>query len=137
MTVSPRTHWNVEHPELAVRLVIAACTDDEARAIAWRRWYGREPTTEFEELLRAAFLGDGFRRAGRVAAEEKVVPGGAFSVIANTPPGRPSQGSLRLVEPDNPADRQVTALPRELWADRQCASTPLRGVRSTRGRNEP
>ena len=56
MTVRlPRTHWNVEHPELAVRVVVAARTDDEARAIAWRRWYGREPTTEFDELLRAAF----------------------------------------------------------------------------------
>ena len=30
-------------------------TDDEARAIAWRQWYGPEPTTEFEELLREAF----------------------------------------------------------------------------------
>ena len=33
----------------------AARTDDEARAIAWRRWYAREPTTEFDERLRAAF----------------------------------------------------------------------------------
>ena len=56
MTVRlPRTHWNVEHPALAVRVVVAARTDDEARAIAWRQWYGPEPTTEFEELLRAAF----------------------------------------------------------------------------------
>ena len=50
-----RTHWTVEHPEVAARLVVAARTDDEARTLAWRRWYGREPTTEFEELLRAAF----------------------------------------------------------------------------------
>ena len=56
MTASPpRTHWCIEHPEVAARLVVAAGTDDEARAIAWRQWCGREPTTEFEELLRAAF----------------------------------------------------------------------------------
>ena len=30
-------------------------TEDEARALAWRRWHGREPTTEFDERLRAAF----------------------------------------------------------------------------------
>ena len=55
MTTALRTHWTIQHPELAVRLVVAARTDDEARTLAWRRWYGREPTTEFEELLRAAF----------------------------------------------------------------------------------
>ena len=54
-TAPPQTHWGVEHPEVAARLVVAARTDDEARAIAWRRWYGREPATEFEKLLRAAF----------------------------------------------------------------------------------
>ena len=48
-------HWNVEHPEAPVRLVVAARTEDEARALAWRRWYGREPTTEFDERLHAAF----------------------------------------------------------------------------------
>ena len=51
----PRTYWRIEHPEVPARLVVAAGTDDEARAIAWRRWYGHEPTPEFEELLRAAF----------------------------------------------------------------------------------
>ena len=50
-----RTYWRVEHPEVAARLVVAARADDEARAIAWRRWYGREPRSEFEELLREAF----------------------------------------------------------------------------------
>ena len=56
MTTSrQRTHWTVEHPEVAARLVVAARNDDEARAISWRRWYGREPTTEFQELLCAAF----------------------------------------------------------------------------------
>ena len=51
----PRTYCRIEHPEVPARLVVAAGTDDEARAIAWRRWYGHEPTPEFEELLRAAF----------------------------------------------------------------------------------
>ena len=50
-----RTHRTVEHPESPARLVVAAYTEDEARALAWRRWHGREPTTEFDELLRAAF----------------------------------------------------------------------------------
>ena len=55
MTSALRTHWTVEHTEVTARLVVAARTDDEARAIAWRQWYGHEPATEFEELLRAAF----------------------------------------------------------------------------------
>ena len=50
-----RTHWTVEHPEVPARVVVAARTEDEARALAWHRWYGREPTTEFDERLRAAF----------------------------------------------------------------------------------
>ena len=58
-TALARTYWRVEHPEVAPALVGAARTDDEARAIAWRRWYGREPTTEFDELLRAAFSATG------------------------------------------------------------------------------
>ena len=54
-TSQPRTHWTVEHPEAPARLVVAARTEDEARALAWRRWYGREPTTAFDERMRAAF----------------------------------------------------------------------------------
>ena len=50
-----RTYWNVEHPEARLRLVVPVRTEDEARALAWRRWYGREPTTEFDDRLRAAF----------------------------------------------------------------------------------
>ena len=50
-----RTYWNVEHPEARLRLVVPVRTEDEARALAWRRWYGREPTTEFADRLRAAF----------------------------------------------------------------------------------
>ena len=34
--------------------MVAARTEDEARALAWRRWYAREPTTAFDERLRAA-----------------------------------------------------------------------------------
>ena len=50
-----RTHRTIEHPEVPARVVVAARTEDEARALAWHRWYGREPTTEFDERLRAAF----------------------------------------------------------------------------------
>ena len=55
MRPAPLTHWTVEHPEVPVRLVVAARSDEEARSLAWRRWYGREPATELELLLRAAF----------------------------------------------------------------------------------
>ena len=55
MSPAPRTHWTIEHPEVPARLVVAARSADEARTLAWRRWYGREPTTELEEHLRAAF----------------------------------------------------------------------------------
>ena len=34
-----RTYWNVEHPEARLRLVVPVRTEDEARALAWRRWY--------------------------------------------------------------------------------------------------
>ena len=36
MTGAPRarTHWTVEHPEVAAPLVVAARTDDEARTLA-------------------------------------------------------------------------------------------------------
>ena len=50
-----RTHRTVEHPEVPARLVVAARSDEEARSLAWRRWYHREPHTELEVLMRAAF----------------------------------------------------------------------------------
>ena len=50
-----RTHWTVEHPEVPARLVVAARSDEEARALVWCQWYHREPRTELEVLLRAAF----------------------------------------------------------------------------------
>ena len=50
-----RTQWNVEHPEAGVRVAVVARSEEEARALAWRRWYGRDPTTEFDERLRAGF----------------------------------------------------------------------------------
>ena len=55
MTASaPRTHWKVEEPEAGLRLVVAARTFEEAQAVAWRRWYGRNPATELEGVMRAA-----------------------------------------------------------------------------------
>ena len=50
----PRTHWKVEEPEARLRLVVVARTAEEAQAVAWRRWYGRNPRTELEALMRAA-----------------------------------------------------------------------------------
>lgn len=55
MSTPIRTWWNVTHPEHPARLVVAARSADEARALAWTRWYGRSPRNEFEVLLRAAF----------------------------------------------------------------------------------
>ena len=57
MTSTPqrRTYWQALHPEVAAHLVVAARLGDEARSLAWYQWYRREPTTEFEDLLRAAF----------------------------------------------------------------------------------
>ena len=51
---APRTWWNVTHPEHPARLVVAARNNDEARALAWTRWYGRAPRNELEVLTRAA-----------------------------------------------------------------------------------
>ena len=49
-----RTHCNVEHREVPARLLVGARTEDEVRALAWRRWYGREPTAELKGPMRAA-----------------------------------------------------------------------------------
>ena len=51
---APKTWWNVSHPEHPARVVVAAHSDDEARALAWVRWYGRAPRNELELLMRAA-----------------------------------------------------------------------------------
>ena len=51
----PRTLWTVDHPEAARRAVVTARSDIEARALAWREWYGGKATTMFEKLLRDAF----------------------------------------------------------------------------------
>ena len=43
------------HPEHPARLVVAARSAEEARALAWTRWYGRAPRDELEGLMREAF----------------------------------------------------------------------------------
>ena len=45
----------LNHPEHPARLVVAAESADEARALARTRWYGRSPRNEFEALLCEAF----------------------------------------------------------------------------------
>ena len=55
MTAStPRTHWEVEHPEAGQHVVVSAGTIEEAQAVAWRGWYGGNPASELEMLMRAA-----------------------------------------------------------------------------------
>ena len=49
-----RTWWTVTHPEVAMSIRVAAASDDEARAAAWRQWYGRAPRDELEGLMRDA-----------------------------------------------------------------------------------
>ena len=55
MSPSKRTWWNVTHPEHPARLVVAARSAEEARALAWTRWYGQAPRVEIEGLMREAF----------------------------------------------------------------------------------
>ena len=52
----PRRRWIVAHPEVA--------TSDEARHIAWHRWYGRAPRGDLEELLYAALSVEEIRKPG-------------------------------------------------------------------------
>ena len=54
LSTSTPTWWNVSHPEHPARLVVAARSGDEARSLAWMRWYGHSPRTELEQLMRAA-----------------------------------------------------------------------------------
>ena len=49
-----QTYWKVHEPEAGLRVVVTARTIEEAQAVAWRRWYGRNPKTELEALMRAA-----------------------------------------------------------------------------------
>ena len=65
-----RTYWNVEHPEARLRLVVPVRTEDEARALAWRRWYGREADDRIRRSAARRVLGHRFRRAGRVDQKE-------------------------------------------------------------------
>ena len=54
MNARKRTWWKVTHAEVAVTISVAAASDDEARAAAWRQWYGRAPRSELEGLIRNA-----------------------------------------------------------------------------------
>ena len=58
MSLSTPTWWNVSHAELPARLVVAAGSGDEARSLAWMRWYGQPPRNELEALMRAACSAD-------------------------------------------------------------------------------
>ena len=43
------------HPELFIRIEVAACSPEEAQREAWRRWYRRPVRDDLDELMRAAF----------------------------------------------------------------------------------
>ena len=53
-STTPRSYWNVVHPEGRLRAVVAAGSAEEAQATAWRQWAGQEPRTELEALTRKA-----------------------------------------------------------------------------------
>ena len=67
--VSPE---NVTRPEHPARLVVTARSDDEARARAWIRWYGRPPRNELELLTRekATVIDGPTVMGGRIAAPD-------------------------------------------------------------------
>ena len=54
LTLELRTAAERDDAE-AIDALIEAGVDPNAKNLAWRRWHGREPTTEFDERLRAAF----------------------------------------------------------------------------------
>ena len=60
----PRKRWTVSHPEVALDETIEVPTSEEARRIAWRRWYGRAPRGDLEELLYAALSVEQTREPG-------------------------------------------------------------------------
>ena len=49
-----RTYWQVLEPEAGRRVLVTAPSVEEAQAVAWRGWYGRNPANELEVLMRAA-----------------------------------------------------------------------------------
>ena len=49
-----QTYWQVLEPEAGLRVVVTAPTVEDAQAVAWRGWYGRNPANELEVLMRAA-----------------------------------------------------------------------------------
>ena len=51
----PYTLWGVTHPEHFVRIEVPARSHEEARSVAWTRWYRRPVRTGLDELMREAF----------------------------------------------------------------------------------
>ena len=54
MDARRRTWWEVTRAEVAVTARVAAASDNEACAVAWRQWYGRTRAHELEWLARDA-----------------------------------------------------------------------------------
>ena len=50
----PYTMWGVTHPEHFVRIEVPARSPEEARRVAWKRWYRRPVQSGLDELMRDA-----------------------------------------------------------------------------------
>ena len=66
-TIRAYTLWTVTHPEQPARIEVAARTPEEARRVAWQRWYRRPVRDGLDELMRDAFDA---QDTGRPAAKE-------------------------------------------------------------------
>ena len=73
----PYTLWVVTHPEHPARIEVPARSPEEARRVAWERWYRRPVQTGIDELMRDAFH---VRDTGKPAEERP----GPVSSGANT-----------------------------------------------------
>ena len=67
MRNATRALWVVTHPELRVRIEVPARSPEEARRVAWQRWYGRPIEGGLDELMRDAFEA---RNTGKPARDE-------------------------------------------------------------------
>ena len=51
----PFTLWTVTHPDHFVRIEVSARSAEEARRVAWQRWYRLPVRTDLAALMREAF----------------------------------------------------------------------------------
>ena len=51
----PFTLWTVTRPEQCVRIEVSVRSAEEARRVAWQRWYRLPVRTDLDALMREAF----------------------------------------------------------------------------------